>query len=56
MEHAIIGNFPQGGSSLVKDYELLIELSEESDLSLAGELIAPQDTEFDSDYDQEDVK
>ena len=43
LENAIIGNFPQGGSSLVKDFEELIELSEESDLSLAGELIDPQD-------------
>ncbi|MEH7419130.1 AAA domain-containing protein [Neobacillus drentensis] len=48
LENAIIGNFPQGGSSLVKDYEELILLSEESDLSLAGELIEPQDVKFDS--------
>ena len=46
LENAVIGNFPQGGSSLVKDYEELILLSEESDLSLAGELIEPQDEEF----------
>ncbi|MDF2858656.1 MAG: hypothetical protein K0Q87_4507, partial [Neobacillus sp.] len=43
LENAIIGNFPQGGSSLVKDYEELIDLSVENDLSLAGELIDPQD-------------
>jgi hypothetical protein len=43
LENAVIGNFPQGGSLLVKDYEELIVLSEESDLSLAGELIEPQD-------------
>lgn len=43
LENAIIGNFPQGGSSLVKDYELLIEKVEEGgNLSLAGELINPQ--------------
>jgi hypothetical protein len=29
LENAVIGNFPQGGSSLVKDYEELIVLSEE---------------------------
>ena len=52
LENAIIGNFPQGGSSLVKDYEELIELSEESDLSLAGELIDPQDHELDRDGEQ----
>ncbi|MGD6966408.1 AAA domain-containing protein [Rossellomorea vietnamensis] len=43
LENAIIGNFPQGGSSLVKDYELLIEKAEEGGgLSLAGELINPE--------------
>ncbi|MRX73380.1 DUF4011 domain-containing protein [Bacillus lacus] len=43
LENAIIGNFPQGGSSLVKDYELLIEKVEEGGgLSLAGELINPE--------------
>jgi very-short-patch-repair endonuclease len=43
LQNAVIGNFPQGGSALVKDYEDLIVLSEESDLSLAGELIEPLD-------------
>jgi superfamily I DNA and/or RNA helicase/very-short-patch-repair endonuclease len=52
LENAVIGNFPQGGSSLVKDYEELITLSEDSDLSLAGELIEPKDVDFDSDGDQ----
>jgi len=52
LEHAVIGNFPQGGSSLVKDYELLIELSESSDLSLAGELIEPG--EIEDEVDEED--
>ncbi|MFS0864333.1 AAA domain-containing protein [Fredinandcohnia sp. 179-A 10B2 NHS] len=54
LENAVIGNFPQGGSSLVKDYELLIELSEEGDLSLVGELIDPPDTEFDETAGNED--
>jgi DNA replication protein DnaC len=49
LENAVIGNFPQGGSSLVKDYEELIVRSEESDLSLAGELIEPQDKDFETD-------
>lgn len=55
IENAIIGNFPQGGSSLVKDYESLIELSNESDLALAGQLIATQDQEYSEaeDLDQE---
>ncbi|MFJ5714631.1 AAA domain-containing protein [Neobacillus sp. NPDC093127] len=52
LENAVIGNFPQGGSSLVKDYEELILLSEESDLSLAGELIDPQDVDIDTVGDQ----
>ncbi|MEH7482196.1 AAA domain-containing protein [Neobacillus drentensis] len=52
IEHAVIGNFPQGGSSLVKDYEELISLSEESDLSLAGELIQPLDDVVESDGDK----
>ncbi|PLR98526.1 DUF4011 domain-containing protein [Bacillus sp. T33-2] len=43
LENAVIGNFPQGSSSLVKDYDALIELSEESTLGLAGELVAPDD-------------
>ncbi|PLS09636.1 AAA domain-containing protein [Neobacillus cucumis] len=43
LEYAVIGNFPQGGSSLVKDYDELISLSEDSHLSLAGELIEPLD-------------
>ena len=46
LENAVIGNFPQGSSSLVKDYDALIELSEEGGLALAGELISPSDTEI----------
>ncbi|OLS40784.1 AAA domain-containing protein [Bacillus sp. MRMR6] len=52
LENAVIGNFPQGGSSLVKDYEDLILLSEESDLSLAGELIEPLDQVVEADSEQ----
>ena len=57
VEHAVIGNFPQGGSSLVKDYDELISLSEDSDLSLAGELIEPLDhiVEADGESDRERV-
>jgi very-short-patch-repair endonuclease/DNA polymerase III delta prime subunit len=43
IEHAIIGNFPQGSSSLVKDFEELIELSVDGSLGIAGELIDPED-------------
>jgi very-short-patch-repair endonuclease/DNA polymerase III delta prime subunit len=43
LEHAVIGNFPQGSSSLVKDFEELIELSSDGSLGLAGELIDPED-------------
>lgn len=46
LENAVIGNFPQGSSSLVKDYDTLIDLSEEGTLGLAGELISPDDLEF----------
>ena len=49
LEHAVIGNFPQGESSLVKDYEELIALSNDNRLSLVGELIAPLDLELDHD-------
>jgi very-short-patch-repair endonuclease len=56
LENAVIGNFPQGGSSLVKDYEDLIVLSEESDLSLAGELIEPLDQAFEEDGNQVKVE
>ncbi|MEW9053048.1 MAG: AAA domain-containing protein [Neobacillus sp.] len=55
LENAVIGNFPQGGSSLVKDYEHLIVLSEDNDLSLAGELIEPLDHVVDSDRGQLEV-
>ena len=47
LEHAVIGNFPQGESSLVKDYEDLIALSNGNRLSLVGELIEPLDLELD---------
>ena len=47
LEHAVIGNFPQGESSLVKDYEELIALSNDNRLSLVGELIEPLDLELD---------
>lgn len=46
LENAVIGNFPQGSSSLVKDYDALIDLSEEGGLGVAGELISPDDLEF----------
>ena len=49
LENAVIGNFPQGGSSLVKDYEDLIALSNDNHLSLVGELIEPLDFELDHD-------
>ncbi|MCA1318375.1 DUF4011 domain-containing protein [Bacillus tianshenii] len=40
LENAVIGHFPQGSTSLVKDYELMIEKTENGEgLSLAGELI-----------------
>jgi very-short-patch-repair endonuclease len=44
IENAVIGHFPQGSTSLVKDYDLLIEKSEEGNgLALAGELINPEE-------------
>ncbi|MBM4764854.1 AAA domain-containing protein [Bacillus sp. B15-48] len=46
LENAVIGNFPQGSSSLVRDYDALIDLSEDGDLSLAGELISSSNQEF----------
>lgn len=41
IENAIIGDFPQGGSAIVRDYDELIEISETSSLSLVGEMIDP---------------
>jgi very-short-patch-repair endonuclease len=52
LEHAIVGNFPQGGSSLVKDYESLMDISEQGNLGLAGELIAPEDNNYDVDAEE----
>ncbi|MFD0824393.1 AAA domain-containing protein [Neobacillus sp. M.A.Huq-85] len=52
LENAVIGNFPQGGSSLVKDYEELILRSEDGHLSLAGELIEPLAEEVEDNGDQ----
>ncbi len=47
LEHAIIGNFPQGGSSIVKDYDVMVDLTKEAALSsLVSELIDPQELEF----------
>ncbi|MER2169289.1 MAG: AAA domain-containing protein [Psychrobacillus psychrodurans] len=43
LENAIIGDFPQGGSSIVRDYDELINVSENSSLSIVGELINPED-------------
>ncbi|MFC7680346.1 AAA domain-containing protein [Paenibacillus sp. GCM10028914] len=43
LENAVIGDFPQGGSSIVRDYDELISLSESNLLSLVGELISPED-------------
>lgn len=42
LENAVIGDFPQGGSSIVRDYDELINLSETSSLSLVGDMINPQ--------------
>lgn len=42
LENAVIGDFPQGGSSIVRDYDELINLSETSSLSLVGEMINPE--------------
>ncbi|WP_232540571.1 AAA domain-containing protein [Lysinibacillus fusiformis] len=41
LENAVIGDFPQGGSSIVRDYDELINLSESSSLSLVGDMINP---------------
>lgn len=52
--NAVIGHFPQGSSSLVRDYDQLIELSEESNLSLVGDMLNPQDREIgESDWDKQ---
>ncbi|PYY29709.1 Uncharacterized protein PIL02S_01909 [Paenibacillus illinoisensis] len=39
LEHAVIGDFPQGGSAIVRDYDELIQLNESSSLALVGEMI-----------------
>ena len=46
LENAVIGNFPQGSSSLVKDYDELIDQPQEGGLGLAGDLIFPDDVVF----------
>ncbi len=48
LRHAVLGNFPQGGSSLVRDYDLMMSLLEEGDLALAEELVDPKDQAFES--------
>lgn len=45
LENAVIGDFPQGGSSIVRDYDELINLSETSSLSLVGEMINTVDSQ-----------
>ncbi len=47
LKHAVIGNFPQGGSAIVKDYDQMIQLQEAHDLALAQELIDPTDDQVD---------
>ncbi|WP_019416008.1 AAA domain-containing protein [Paenisporosarcina sp. TG20] len=55
--NAVIGHFPQGSSSLVRDYDQLIELSEVSNLSLVGDMLNPQDREVgESDWDKQDTE
>lgn len=55
VENAVIGHFPQGNTSLVRDYELLIEKNENGDnLSLAGELIDSTSTDVDTETDEEE--
>ncbi len=57
VQNAVIGHFPQGSSSLVRDYHQLIELSEESNLSLVGEMLNPQDKEIcESDWDHQETE
>ncbi|RDU37108.1 helicase [Neobacillus piezotolerans] len=56
LENAVIGNFPQGSSSLVKDYDELISLSEEdSRLGLVGTLISQLDSESGEELEDEEV-
>ncbi|TSI02648.1 AAA domain-containing protein [Lysinibacillus sp. BW-2-10] len=43
VENAVIGDFPQGGSSIVRDYDELLNLSENSSLSLVQDLIQPKE-------------
>lgn len=43
LENAVIGDFPQGGSSIVRDYDELINISETSSLAIVGELINPEE-------------
>ncbi|MFS0658216.1 AAA domain-containing protein [Niallia alba] len=62
VEYAVMGNFPQGGSALVKDYDSLIHISEEEDLSLVSELIDPKELDFEeglnleTEYTQEKIE
>ncbi|MET1170185.1 AAA domain-containing protein [Paenibacillus amylolyticus] len=39
LENAVIGDFPQGGSAIVRDFDELIHLNETSSLALVGEMI-----------------
>lgn len=43
LENAVIGDFPQGGSAIVRDYDELINLSESHSLSLVGDMINSED-------------
>lgn len=59
LENAVISHYPQGSTSLVKDYELLIdEVENGGDLSLVGELINSgmeiSDTDSENDAVEED--
>ncbi|MDX5473919.1 MAG: AAA domain-containing protein [Bacillaceae bacterium] len=57
LQHAVIGHFPQGSTSLVKDYDLLIEKTDNGEnLSLAGELMNSETEITQNDSDDEELE
>lgn len=51
---AMLGNFPQGNSALLKDYEDLLEIDDSEDMGIMETLLGAEDTSIDEKEESED--
>ncbi|MCQ6265131.1 AAA domain-containing protein [Fictibacillus sp. WQ 8-8] len=52
---AILGNFPQGNSALLKDYEDLLEIANDGPMGIMGTLLGADDSNNDEKDDSEEI-